>query len=74
MFGCKRNLSWFGFGLAKLGGLAFYALVVKLVRKLSHGFLGILLRNCDKCIQNEVSKVWLQKDFNLVGFWLSQVG
>ena len=32
-FGCKRNWSWFGFGLAKFGGLAFFALVEKLVNK-----------------------------------------
>jgi len=25
-------------------------------------------------MQNEVSKVWLQKELILVGFWLSQVG
>jgi len=30
--------------------------------------------NCEKCIQNEVSKVWLQNELILVGFWLSQVG
>jgi len=33
MFDCKRNWSWLGFGLAKLGGLAFCALVAKLVKK-----------------------------------------
>ena len=31
-FGWKRNLSWLGFGLAKLGVLAFCALVTKLVK------------------------------------------
>ena len=30
--------------------------------------------NYHKCIQNEVSKVWLQKEWILVGFWISQVG
>ena len=30
--------------------------------------------NSHKGIQNEVSKVWLQKELILVGFWLSQVG
>ena len=30
--------------------------------------------NCHKCIQNEVSKVWLQKELIWVGFWLTQVG
>jgi len=30
--------------------------------------------NCHKCIQNEVSKAWLQKQLILFGFWLSQVG
>ena len=29
--------------------------------------------NCHKCIQNEVFRVWLQKEMILVGFWLSQV-
>ena len=32
-FGSKRNWSWLGFGLAKFGGLAFFALVAKLVNK-----------------------------------------
>ena len=73
-FGCKRNWSWFGFGLAKLGGLAFCALVAKLVKKWSHGFWAILVGNCHKCMQNEMVKVWLQKELILVGFWLSQVG
>jgi len=30
-FGCRRYSSWFGFGLAKFGGLAFFALVAKLM-------------------------------------------
>jgi len=29
--------------------------------------------NCHKCIHYEVSKVWLQKEWIFVGFWLSQV-
>ena len=33
-----------------------------------------MVGNCHKCNENEVSKVWLQKDLILVGFWLSQVG
>jgi len=73
-FGCKMNWSLLGFGLAKLSGLAFFALVAKLLNKWSHGFWTILVGNCHKCIPNEVSKVWLQKEFILVGFWLSQVG
>jgi len=32
-FGFERNRSWLCFGLAKLGGLAFCALVAKLVKK-----------------------------------------
>jgi len=73
-FGCKRNWSWLGFGLAKLGGLAFCALVAKSVKKWSHGFWANLVGNSHKCIQNEVWKVWLQKELILVWFWLSQVG
>jgi len=72
-FGCKRNWSWFGFGLAKLGGLAFCALVAKLVKKWSHSVFVIFVWNYHKCIQNEVWKVLLQKDLIMVGFWLSQV-
>jgi len=29
--GCHSNSSWLGFGLAKFGGLSFFALVAKLV-------------------------------------------
>ena len=47
--------------------------VAKLVNKWSHGFRAILVGNCHKCIQNEVSKVWLQKQSILVRFWLGQV-
>jgi len=32
-FGCKSNCSWLGFGLANFGGMAFFALVAKLVNK-----------------------------------------
>jgi len=53
-FGCKRNLSWLGFGLAKFGGLTFFALVAKLLNKCSNGFCAILMGNCHKCIKNEV--------------------
>ena len=72
-FGCKRNWSWLGFGVAKFGGLAFFALVAKLVNKWSYGFCEILVGNCHKCIKNYVWKVWLQKELILVGFWLSHV-
>ena len=72
-FGCPRNWSWLGLGLAKFGGLAFFALLAKLVNKWSYGFCAILVGNCHKCIQNEVWKVWLEKELILVGFWLSQV-
>jgi len=71
--GCKRNWSWLGFGLAKFGGLAVFALVAKLVNKWSYGFSAILVVNCHKYIKNEVWNVWLQKKFILVGFSLSQV-
>jgi len=73
-FGCKRNWSWLGFGLAKLGGLAFCSLVEKLVKKWSHGCWAILVGKCHKCMQNEVWDNWLQKELILVGFCLCQVG
>ena len=73
-FGCKLNWSLLDFGLPKLDGLAFCALVAELVKKCSHGFWAILVGNSHKCIQNEVSKVWLQKELIFVGFWLSQFG
>ena len=72
-FGCKRNWSWLGFGLAKFGGFAFFALVAKLVNKWSYGFCAILVGIWHKCIKNEVWKVWLQKELILVGFWISRV-
>ena len=72
-FGCKRNWSWLGFWLFNFGGLAFFALVAKLVNKSSYGFGAILVVNCHKCIKNEVWKVWLQKELILVVFWLSHV-
>jgi len=72
-FGCKKNWSWLGFGLAKFSGLAFFALVAKLVNKWSYCFCATLVGNCHKCIKNEVWKVWLQKELILVWFWLSQV-
>ena len=53
-FGFKRNVSWLGFGLAKFGGLAFFAMVAKLVNKGSYCFCAILVGNCHKCIKNEV--------------------
>ena len=72
-FGCKRNWSWLGFGLAKLVGLAFCALVDKLVKKWRHGFWAILVGNCHKCIENDLWKVWFQNELILVGFCLSHV-
>ena len=72
-FGYKRNWSWLGFGLAKFSGLVFFALVAELVNKCSYGFCAILVGNCHKFIKNELSKVWLQKELILVGYWLNQV-
>ena len=72
-FGCKRNWSLLGFGFAMFGGLAFFALVEKLVTKWSYGFCAIMVGNCHKCIKNEEWKVWLQKELILVGFWLRHV-
>jgi len=62
-----------GFALAMLGGFTFCALVAKFVKKWSHGFGAILVGNCHKCMQNEVWKVFLQKEFILVGFSLTHV-
>ena len=73
-FGYKRNWSWLSFGLAKLGGLAFCALVAKLVKNWSHGVWAILVGKCYQCMHNEVWNVWLQKELILVGFWLRQLG
>ena len=73
-FGCKRNWSWFGFGLAKFGGVASFVLVAELVNKWSYRFCAILVGKCHKCLKNKVWKVLLRKELILVGFWLSQVG
>ena len=73
-FGCKRNWSLLRFGLAKFGGLSFFALVAKLVNKGSYGFCAILVGNCHKCIKNEVWKVWLQKNWSWLGFGLAKFG
>ena len=62
------------FFLAKFGGLAFFALVAKLVNKWCYGFSAILVRNCHNCIKNEVWKVWFQKELILVGFRLAKFG
>ena len=69
----QKNWSWLGFAVAMFGGLAFLALVAKLVNKCSNGFCAILVGNGHRWIKNEVWKVWLQKELILVGFWLSQV-
>ena len=53
---------------------SFCPLVAKFVKMWSRGFGAILVGNCHKCIQNEVSKFWLQKELICVGFWLTQVG
>ena len=73
-FGCKRKSSLLGFGLAKIDGLAFFALVAKLVNRWSYCFCEIFVGNCHKCIKSEVWKVWLQKVLILVGFWLGKFG
>ena len=73
-FGCKRNWSWLGFGLATFRGLAFFALVANLVNKWIYGFCAILVGNCHKCIKNEVRKVWLQKELIFVGCGLAKFG
>ena len=74
IFGYKRNLSRLGFCLAKLDGLAFCALVAKLVKKWNHGVWAILVGKYHKYMHNEVWNVWFQKELILVGFWLHQLG
>ena len=71
-FGCKRNSSWLGFGLAKLGGLGL-CLGSKIGEKVKSLFFSNLGGELSKCMQNEMWKVWLQKELILVVFWLSQV-
>ena len=73
-FDSKRNWSWLGFCLAKLGGLVFCALLAKLVNICSCGFWAFLVGNFQKCIENDMSKVWLQKELILVGFGLAKLG
>jgi len=43
------------------------------VNKGSYGFCAIMASTCQKCIKNEVWKLWLQKELFFVGFWHSQV-
>ena len=64
-FGCKRNWSWLGFGLAKFGGLSFSALVAKLVNKSSYGFCAMLVGNCQKCIKKWGVKSLVAKGIDL---------
>jgi len=71
-FGCKRNWSWLGFGLAKFGGLGFFALVAKLVNKWSYGFCPILVGNGHKCIKNEVWKIGGKRKWSWLGFGLAK--
>jgi len=65
-FGCKRNCSWLGFGLSKFGGLAFFALVAKLVNKWSYGFYAIFVGNCHKCIKMRCEKFGCKR----IWYWL----
>ena len=67
----QKELILVGFGLAKFGGFAFFALVAKLVNKWSYGFCAILVWNCHRCIKNELWNIWLRKELILVGFGLA---
>ena len=57
-----------------IGGLPFCVLLDKLVKECSHGFWANMVENCHKCIENEVWKVWLQKELIFVGFGLAKFG
>ena len=73
-FGCKRNWSWWGIGLANFGGLGFFALVAKLVNKWSYGFYTNLVWNWHKCIKNEVGKVWCKRKWSWLCFGITMFG
>ena len=52
----------------------FFFLGSKIGEKVKLWFLSNHGGELSQMHRNEVSKVWLQKDLILVGFWLSQVG
>ena len=69
----RNELILVGFWFSQVRWIGVFVLVAKLVHKWSYCFCAILVWNCHKWIKNEVWKVWLQKEFILVGFWLSPV-
>jgi len=73
-FGCERNWSWLGFGLAKFGGVAFFALVAKLVNMWSYGFCVILVGNSHKCIKNGVWKFGCERNWSWFVSGLAKFG
>jgi len=64
-FGCKRNWSWLGFGLAMVGGLGFFALVAKLVNKWSYGFCAIYVGELSQMHQKWGVKRMVAKGIDL---------
>ena len=72
-FDCKRNSSWSGFGLTKLGGLAFFALVAKLVKKWSHGFWEILLGSIKNVCKMRCENFGSKRNLSWLGFRLAAV-
>jgi len=70
----QKVLIWLGFGLAKFGGLVFFALVAKLVNKWSYGFCEILVGNCHKCIKMRCEKFGCKRNWSLLRFGLAKFG
>ena len=67
-FGCKRNWSSLGFGFAKFGGLAFFALVAKLVNKWSYGFCTILWGIVTNASKMRCEKFGCKRNTSWLGF------
>jgi len=72
-FCLQKELILVGFWLSQVGWIGILCLGSNIGEKVKSWFLSNLGVEFSKCIQNEVSKVWLQKKLILVGFWLSQV-
>ena len=74
LFWSKRNWSWHGWCLAKLGDLSrFFDLVVFGVKTETHGFGKVVGLKPHKCLQSDMGIVWEQKELILAWLVLSQV-